>query len=1534
MTEGAVTEVSDTDIAVIGIGLRFPGAEDVKGFWNNLKDGVESIHWFDEAEMVATNPKYREDPGFVRAGAVLQNVELFDADFFGYTRREAEMIDPQHRIFLECAWEAFEDAGYAPLRFTGAVGVYAGCALNTYLINNVHPSRGYFPNRTFMESAYDYQLLIASEADHLTSRVSYKLNLRGPSINLQAACATSLVSVHLACQALLMCECEMALAGGSTIRVPHASGYLAEDGMVFSPDGHTRTFDRNARGTVFGSGAAAVLLKPLCKALADRDAIYAVIKGTAVNNDGSAKLGFTAPSVEGQVSVIRQALANAAVQPESISYVEAHGTGTALGDPIEIAALTQAFASDKKGFCALGSVKTNIGHVGRSAGMAGLVKTALALKNRQLPPSLHFETSNPQITFADTPFYVNTQLKEWTGTQTPRRAGVSAFGMGGTNAHVVLEEVPEVATSTRHLRPWHVLALSARNEIALKQLVERYIKFLETNPNVSLPDICHTANLGREHFHTRFSAVVSSVPMLLEKLRAVQHSDVGELKEVPSGEMKQTGKVIAFLFSGQGVQYDNMTWQLYETQPAFRRILDQCDELLSRHWQESLLDILNPRGGSNELIHDAAYTQGALFCIEYALAQLWMSWGVNPAFLMGHSVGEYAAAATAGVFSLEDGLRFVAERGRLFKSLIPVHGRMVAVGAGEERVRRWLKPYAPKIGIAAVNGPENTVISGDGDAVAALCTDLKAQRVSIKSLSISRACHSVLTEPVLPELYEVAKQICFSPPRIPLVSNVTGTLVGADLTTPEYWCRHAREAVRFEDGMQTLAREHANAFIEIGPDAVLLGMGAACLPNEGLVWLPSVRRRAATGETHDEWQCLASSVATAYREGCRVNWEAFDAEYSFQRVHLPTYPFQRSRYWIEPNMHSAEPTLQIQSPVTVLTDGYEVPVEDWKNWLLKVKWIRQDLPSSDAMGSRNSGDPGHWLVLSDRGGVGNAVAEQLRSYGKFCTKIDYTSSAEDVAGGKFNDEFAQFWGLQSEQSYGLIYLCGLDAPSAEQFGFNSNVSDVVWESCAGLVAFVQAASARSALPRRICVVTCAAQAVLEGDTMNGVFQTPLWPLTKVIAMEYSDVACTRIDFTHRFDLNDTNKLVRELLEVCGEDAIAHRGTQRYVARLTRAECAPDLQGRFASDGKLHLSHPEGAFLIIGGLGELGLQVAQWLARRGVRRLVLVGRNSPGAEAAALVTNLRRQGVEVMVAQADVAQFTDIQAVLERLDALGYPLVGLVHAATGTLEDGVMTQQTRDRFLKAFSSKVQGAWNLHRLIESRTQKPDHVVLFSSVASLLGNAGQANYAAANGFLEGLSHYRCARGQACVAVNWGVWATPLTLRRLDVHFERLKQRGFKPIAIQEGLASLRAVFVESAGQIGVVPMEWSRYLAENDLVNAPFYAALLRPAALSAKPAMTLSERIAGASVNQRHELIRACVRDHVIHIAGFNPQDVEHDAINDDRSLTDYGIDSLAAIELKNRIQKSVGHVLPLSLAFDYPSVASITDYVHRLFLIDK
>ncbi|MEG4836966.1 type I polyketide synthase [Microcoleus sp. B9-D4] len=921
--------INNSDIAIIGLSGRFPGADNIDAFWQNLLQGIESISFFSDEELELVERSVLSHPNYVKAGAVLPNIDKFDASFFGYSSKEAELIDPQQRIFLECAWEALESAGYDPGIYKGLVGVYAGSGTNSYLINNIYTNQRFAPSSIFKEPALALGLSLENERDYLPTRISYKLNLTGPSINIQTACSTSLVAVHMACQSLFNGECDIALAGGVSISVPQKTGYFYQEDMMLSPDGHCRAFDAQAKGTLFGSGVGIVVLKLLREAITDGDNIYAVIKGSAINNDGALKLGFTAPSIEGQAAVISDALAITEIDASTVTYVETHGTGTALGDPIEITALTQAFRrnTDEKGFCAIGSVKTNLGHLDAAAGIAGLIKTVLALKHKCIPPSLHFKQPNPKIDFANSPFYVNTALSEWKTNGTPRRAGVSSFGMGGTNCHVVLEEAPSLEPATNTLeQDWHILCLSAKTEKALQEQQERYVAYLKSHLDAKLADICFTANTGRKHFNHRSSFVAQSVKQLLEQL---------ETGATASREITPSPEAIAFLFTGQGSQYVNMGRQLYEQAPTFRETLNRCDEILRPYLEKPLLSVLYPdlnAVGENyqSKINETAYTQPALFALEYALFELWKSWGIEPDVVMGHSIGEYVAACVAGVFSLEDGLKLIASRGKLMQAL-PQDGEMVALLASESQALVAIAPYSTYVSIAAINAPNSVVISGQRKAINAICATLEASGIKTKKLNVSHAFHSPLMEPMLGEFERVARQVNFSSPKIKLISNVTGTLATLEITTPEYWCRHIRQPVRFARCIESLEEQEINVFVEMGAKPILLGMARQCLPEHLGLWLPSLH------PDQEDWQELLSSLAQLYVHGVPIDWVGFNLDYTRRRVPLPTYPFQRQRYWVEaPN----DKETQALALTNNLTSSRQHPLLGQKLCLLGTKQIR------------------------------------------------------------------------------------------------------------------------------------------------------------------------------------------------------------------------------------------------------------------------------------------------------------------------------------------------------------------------------------------------------------------------------------------------------------------------------------------------------------------------------------------------------------------------------------------------------------------
>ncbi|HEV2705773.1 MAG TPA: beta-ketoacyl synthase N-terminal-like domain-containing protein, partial [Pyrinomonadaceae bacterium] len=877
-------ELSDTPgIAIIGMAARFPGARSVDEFWRNIRDGVESITFFADEELANADPSALTDPNFVKAGALLEGIELFDASFFDLSAIEAEITDPQHRIFLEAAHEALESAGYDPEKYDGAIGVYAGAGMNTYLIFNLAP------NQELVRSVGALPLAIGNDKDYLVTRVSYKLNLGGPSINVQTSCSTSLVAVSLACQSLLDYQCDMALAGGVSLRIPQKTGYQYQEGSITSPDGHCRAFDAKARGTIFGEGLGIVVLKRLDEALEDGDQIYAVIRGSAVNNDGALKIGYTAPSVDGQVRVIAEALSASGIEPETISYVEAHGTGTPLGDPIEIAALKKAFGSGlkRRGFCAIGSVKTNVGHLDTAAGVAGLIKTTLALKHKLLPPTLHFEQPNPQIDFDNSPFYVNTRLHQWTNGSTPRRAGVSSFGIGGTNAHVILEEAPPREPSGAS-RPYQLLLLSAKTETALEAATDNLARYLREHADINLADVAYTLQLGRKSFSQRRFLVCRDRE---EAIAALETRDPARLLTHRAGAGE---KPVVYMFSGQGSQHTQMGAELYRTEPVFRQTVDDCARLLKPLLGLDLREIIYPADEQQEeaarQLQQTFITQPALFVVEYALAQLWMKWGVRPQAMIGHSIGEYTAACLSGVFTLEQALALVATRGRMMQSL-PT-GAMLAVNLPPHEVEPLV---GAQLSLAAVNSPSLCVVSGESAAVEELAERLTRREVNCRRLHTSHAFHSHMMEPVVGEFTRHVAKLKLKPPTIPYISNLTGNWIRADeATDPQYWARHLRQTVRFAEGLTRLAKEAGSILLEIGPGQTL-GTLARTQTN-GHVILSTLRH---PHEAESDAQYLLKRLGQVWLSGGKIDWQGFYADEQRLRLPLPTYPFERKRYWID-----------------------------------------------------------------------------------------------------------------------------------------------------------------------------------------------------------------------------------------------------------------------------------------------------------------------------------------------------------------------------------------------------------------------------------------------------------------------------------------------------------------------------------------------------------------------------------------------------------------------------------------------------------
>ena len=886
------------DIAIIGMDGRFPGAQSPDEFWQNLKNGVETISFFSDDELeISPGSPILKDPAFVKAGGVLENIDLFDASFFNIPAAEAEWMDPQQRLFLECTWSALENAGYNLETYKGLIAIYAGVNTNYYLLTRLGQlGDANSPNL--------FQLMLANEKDFLATRVSYKLNLQGESVTVQTSCSTSLVAVHMACQSLLSGQCDMALAGGVSVRVPQKTGYMYTEGMISSPDGHCRAFDSRAQGTLPGSGLGVVVLKLLGDALRDGDNVHAVIKGSAINNDGRGKIGYTAPSIEGQTRVIAKAQAMANVKADTITFVEAHGTGTALGDPIEVEALTRAFRqhTNEKGFCVLGAVKSNVGHLDTAAGMAGLFKMVLALKNKMIPPTVHFEKPNPAIDFANSPFHINNTLQEWKAGPTPRRGAVSSFGIGGTNVHMILEESPGNISEPTN-RPNQILTLSAKTPTALETMIGNLANHLEQFPELNLADVAYTLNVGRQAYRHRHAVIAGSQK---DAITALQSS-----RPIATVLDQDHAPTIVFMFAGQGAQHINMAKELYETEPLFRHYVDSCVDLSKGKLKKDLLQLLYPDQEQAEeaarLLTQPEFALSALFTVEYALAKLWISWGVRPHAMIGHSYGEYAAACLAGVFSLENALDLVIGRGRLIRTLSA--GAMTAAALSESEITNFLEG---RLSIASINSETSCVVSGPPDEIVRLEDRLKESRIGYRRLEVPYAYHSELVEPIMAELSALIAEIPRQSPVIPFISNLTGTWIRPEeATDPGYWAKQMRQTVRFAAGLDVLAHDSHPVFIEVSPNQTLTKTAQQHLDRSSLV-VPTLGR--SQSRVSDS-SVLLRSLGQLWSAGVEIDWSEFYGHERRQRVVLPGYAFERQRYWIE-----------TRSPVAAESTGHSRPV--------------------------------------------------------------------------------------------------------------------------------------------------------------------------------------------------------------------------------------------------------------------------------------------------------------------------------------------------------------------------------------------------------------------------------------------------------------------------------------------------------------------------------------------------------------------------------------------------------------------------------
>ena len=1494
------SERSPADIAIIGLSCRFPGASNADEFWRNLHDGLESISFYSPEDLAASgiDPAVLANPHFVPAGSLTEGAELFDASFFGINPREAESMDPQQRVFLECAWHALENAGYHAERYGGSIGVYAGSAMSTYFHQLLR-------NPGFLHLVGYLQALIGNDKDYLSTHVSYKLNLRGPSISVQSTCATSLVAICVACESIRSGSCDMALAGGVCIRAPQITGYYYEPGGIYSRDGHCRVFDSKANGIVFGNGVGVVVLKRLVDALADGDFVHAVIKGWAVNNDGASKASYTAPSIDGQADVIARAQAMAGVNPGTVTYIEAHGTATAAGDPVEIAALSKAFrrGTKKKGFCAVGSVKSNFGHLDHAAGVAGLIKTVLALKHRQIPPTLNFEQSHPAIPFADSPFYVNQTLSDWKSRRFPRRAGVSAFGIGGTNAHVMLEEAPR-RHSLASSRPVHLLLISARTSTALETATSRLIEHLKTHPHLTIADVAYTSQVGRKAFSHRRTLVCRSVE---DAVRALESADA---TRVLSSKWRGRKRRVVFMFSGQGSQYVNMARGLYRFEPPFKKQVDRCAELLKPRMGLDLREMIYPQGKrsqeSVDQLTQTALAQPALFVIEYALARLWMEWGVRPAGMIGHSIGEYVAACLAGVFTLKDALELVAERGRLMQHL-PT-GSMLAVSLSEQDLQPYL---TDNLWVAAVNEPSTCVVSGPTEAMDQLEALLAVREIQCRRLHTSHAFHSAMMDPILGAFTELVARVKLKRPRLPYVSNLSGTWVTpGEATSPQYWANHLRNAVRFADGLQTLLKEENLILLEVGP-GLALSTFARRHPakTSGHIVLPSLRHAS---EAQPDLDFLLHKLGRLWMRGLPIRWRRLHRHERRNRVPLPGYPFERERYWINATEH-----------MTSRPANASRKKPDIADWFYTPSWTKA--PSAQTLQPQApTGQPSRWLIFEDAHGLGRRIADQLALKGEEAVVVLEGNNFTQTAANAYQinpREVSQYHDLLKELcSCGkppekIIHLwCVASGESVlPELGIFDRFQEIGFYS---LLYLAQAMIGQKiTTPVQIAAVTNGIHLTSGQEALCPARATIAGPC-KSIPQEYPNLRCRAIDID--FPVNgigwDDESVSNLLCEVVGDPAdtvIAYRNGERWVQsfELTRIEKSDET-----------ILREGGVYLITGGLGNIGLALAEELARAVRAKLVLLGRSlfpagsdwpawlAAHGEADRVSQKIRKLqaleilGSEVMVCGADVADEEQMQRVLDQARSRFGEINGVIHGA-GTIAAksffGVDLAKPEGCELH-FQPKVRGILVLERLFAGRDI--DFVLLLSSLSSIVAGIGFVAYAAANAFLDAFAAARdCLGGTRWLSVNWDNW-------NFD---ENVSADGDTGVAMlpSEGVEAFRRILSQATPR--PVAVSTTDLQARIDRwINFKSVAAAETAATVALHARPELSVRFVAAR-SETEQTIAQIWQE----LLGIEPIGV-HD------NFFELGGQSLLATQVVARVRAALQTHLPLRRFFEGPTIAEL------------
>ncbi|WP_116374612.1 type I polyketide synthase [Mycobacterium sp. MFM001] len=1515
-----------SSFAIVGYAARFPGAANTDEFWDVLRHGRDAVsevpqeRW-DADEFFDPDP---DAPGKVvtrRAGFV-DDVTGFDAPFFGMSAREVRLMDPQHRILLETAWRAVEHSGTAPTALANTnTGVFVGLSTHDYL--------GMASDELTYSEIEAYMAIGTSNAA-AAGRISYRLGLQGPAVAVDTACSSSLVAIHQACQALRLGECDLALAGGANVLLTPATMITFSSAHMLAPDGRCKTFDAAADGYVRGEGCGVIVVKRLEDAIRDGDRIRAVIRGSAVNQDGASG-GLTVPNGGAQQRVIAEALKRAGLAASDVEYLEAHGTGTSLGDPIEAqaAGAVLGVGRDASRPLLIGSVKTNIGHLEAAAGIAGVIKVVLSLEHGLLPGHLHFRNPSPHIPWDRLPLQVVQEATAWERNGQPRIAGVSSFGFAGTNAHVILSEAPEepaepaVAPLPVDQRRFRILPLSARTPAALVQLADQYRTWLSSHPEATLADVCFTAGVGRAHVEHRAALVVNSRESVGELLAAL--ADDRPAPGLVRGVSDDAPKT-AWLFTGQGSQYPGMARELFDTEPVFAETLTRCAEVVADVLEKPLLDVIfGP--GNDDTLRQTSYAQPALFAVEMGLARLWQSWGFEPDVVLGHSVGQYSAACVAGVLRLEDGMLLMAERGRLFGSL-PAGGRMAAVFTAAERVESFTDEF-PSLSVAAYNGA-NTVLSGPAQDLEQAVSALQADGVRCDWLETSHAFHSALLDPILDDFESYANQFNFSSPQRILVCNRTGGTVGRSVKLDgNYWRRHARQPVEFAKSVRTLADLGCKVLLEIGPQPVLTAASMRAWPDPATTprAIASLRRNTA------DHRQITEALADAYVLGHQPDFGAVLGP--ARKLDLPTYPFQRRQYSFRdnrPNRDQQQNGAAQSQAVRLLEDGrieelaalIDGASDDHQTLSVLAKLAaqhnrqRKTQSISDAryefrweksaIAGAGAGEGSTWLVVGDDPDVVQPLVDALsaRGYHYRTLGLPMSDAEEEQLATALRAA------AEDEPALRILHVAAVGPDTAPSMQSLLRMQHQILRGTRRLFRAAVAAEVRTP----IWLVTRGAQRVTDADTLSP-DQSCLWGFGRAAALEHPQVWGGLVDLA-----DGTAEEWSRLLDQVGaparesairEDQLALRDQTVYVPRLVRRDGQPS-----ATTPALR---GDATYLVTGGLGSLGLEIAGYLAAHGARHLVLTGRRSPGEAAQRRIDALSEaHGCEFRVVAADVADAHDVARLLATVQAELPPLAGIVHAA-GEVGNTPLSAPDDAELDRVFAGKVWGAWHLSEA--AADLQLDFFLSTSSIASVWGSFGQTAYGAANAFLDGLAWRLRERGVPGLSVNFGPWSAGMADAQARA---RLDQRGVRTLSPADALAGM-ADAMASSGQAVVARIDWARFLPLYQQAGRRGFLAELEREVPSAVPATTpsgkpeLVERLAAAPVQQRRKLMTDYLRDAVAEVTRVDAAEIREDA-----GFFDLGMDSLMAVELRRRIEQGVGKEIPATLAMDYPRLSNVVDYL--------